>query len=160
MERSALVYILLTAVTVALGLCVDNREYVPGYIRGGRRCFPGPEEGGGDGICDRQKARNRIAAAAVFCLMTAVSACRIAVGNDYWVYRDNFNLIAEERHVASEFGFNMIVKWIQGVFGYDKYVPVFAFFSIVTVWFFVRALHDQGRHPSATHNGARTSNTP
>nr|WP_321152602.1 EpsG family protein [uncultured Acetatifactor sp.] len=146
MERSAFVYIFLTVVTVALGLCVDNREYVPGYIRGGRRCFPGPEEGGGDGICDRQKARNRIAAAAVFCLMTAVSACRIAVGNDYWVYRDNFKLIAQGRHVASEPGFNYIVKWLQLFFGYDNYLPVFGFFSIVTVWFFVRALREQGQY--------------
>ena len=37
MEWSALVYILLTVVTVALGLCVDNQDYVPDRIRGGRR---------------------------------------------------------------------------------------------------------------------------
>lgn len=146
MEWSALVYILLTVITVAFGLCVDNQDYVPDYIRGGRR-YPGPPgAGSGNGLCERRQVRNRIAVAAIYCLLTGVSACRIAVGNDYWVYRDNFNLIAEKRHVASEFGFNMIVKWIQGVFGYDKYVPVFAFFSIVTVWFFVRALHDQGKH--------------
>ncbi len=136
MERSALVYIILTAVTVILGLCVDNRDYVPGQIRGGRVY--------GEGPCQRQQARNRIAAAAIYVLLTGVSACRIAVGNDYWVYRDNFKLIAQERHVASEFGFNYIVKWIQGLFGYDEYIPVFAFFSIVTVFFFVKALYDQG----------------
>lgn len=33
MEWSALVYILLTVVTVALGLCVDNQDYVPDRIR-------------------------------------------------------------------------------------------------------------------------------
>lgn len=146
MEQSAWVYILLTAVTVTLGLWVDNREYVSGYIRGGRRCLTRWDAGGGIGICDRQRARNRVAAAAVYCLMTAVSACRIAVGNDYWVYRDNFKLIAQKRHVASEFGFNYIVEWLQKLFGYDNYLPVFAFFSIVTVWFFVKALHDQGQY--------------
>ncbi|MCI9230190.1 MAG: EpsG family protein [Lachnospiraceae bacterium] len=140
MERSALVYILLTAVTVALGLCVDNGEYVPDYIRGGRR----PGRAAGNGLWERREARNRIAMAAIYCLLTGVSACRIAVGNDYWVYRDNFNLIAQDRHVASEFGFNMIVKWIQELCGEDKYIPVFAFFSMLTVWFFVKALHDQG----------------
>lgn len=137
MEKSSLVYILLTLVTVFLGLCVDNREYVPLYIRGGRQF-------GERASADRKLARNRVAGFAIYCLLTGVSACRIAVGNDYWVYRDNFNLIAQDRHVSSETGFNLIVKWIQLFFGYDKYLPVFAFFSIVTVFFFVKALHDQG----------------
>ncbi|MCM1062967.1 MAG: EpsG family protein [Eubacterium sp.] len=133
MEPSALVYVLLTAVTVLLGLCVDNRRYVPGYISGRRNAGT-----------DRRQARNHIAVFAVFCLMAGVSACRIAVGNDYWVYRDNFKLIAQGRYVSYEPGFNLIVKWIQQIFGYDHYLPVFGFFSIVTVFFFVRALEDQG----------------
>lgn len=137
MEKSALVYIVLTLVTVLLGLYVDNKEYVSLHIRGGRLY------GEAAGI-NRQQARNRVAEFAVYCLLTGVSACRIAVGNDYWVYRDNFNLIAQNRHVSSESGFNLIVRWIQMLFGYDKYLPVFAFFSIVTVFFFVKALHDQG----------------
>ncbi len=138
MEGSVFVYILLTAVTVGLALCVDNREYVPGILRGGREPGSCP--------CTRQQARNRIAAVAVYCLLTGVSACRIAVGNDYWVYRDNFKLIMQGRHVSSEFGFNQIVKWIEGFFGYDEYLYVFAFFSIVTVFFFVKALYDQGSY--------------
>lgn len=141
MESSALVYVALTVVTVVLGLFVDNREYVPAYIQGGRA--PGVRPG-----CDRRQARNRIAVFAVYCLMAGVSACRIAVGNDYWVYRDNFKLISQGRVevVASEFGFNYVVKWIQQLFGYDKYLPVFAFFSVLTVFFFVKALHDQGSY--------------
>lgn len=137
MESSALVYVALTVVTVALGLFVDNREYVPLYIQGGRPF-------GRRTCCDRQQARNRVAVFAIYCLLTGVSACRIAVGNDYWVYRDNFKLIAQGRHVSSEIGFNYIVKWLQQLFGYDNYLPVFALFSIVTVFFFVKALHDQG----------------
>ncbi len=138
MERSALIYVLLTAVTVLLGLCVDNRRYVAGYISGRRRA--------GEAVyTDRRKARNHIAVFAIFCLLAGVSACRIAVGNDYWVYRDNFNLIAQGRYVSYEPGFNLVVKWIQQLFGYDHYLPVFGFFSIVTVFFFARALEDQGR---------------
>lgn len=139
MESSALVYIALTVVTVALGLFVDNREYVPVYIQGGRA--PGAPPG-----CDRQQAGNRVAVFAIYCLMAGVSACRIAVGNDYWVYRENFKLISQGRKVSSEIGFNYIVKWIQQLFGYDKYLPVFAFFSLLTVFFFVKALHDQGSY--------------
>ena len=139
MERSALIYIMLTLVTVFLGLFVDNREYVPIQIRGGRQ-FGEPR-----GL-NRQQVRNRVAAFAIYCLLTGVSACRIAVGNDYWVYRDSFNLIAQNRHVSYEFGFNLIVRWIQQFFGYDQYLPVFAFFSILTVFFFVKALCDQGSY--------------
>lgn len=147
MEWTALVYVALTAVTVALGLCVDNRAYVKGRIEGGREYVPWPGQGSeyeAKTLCDRRLARNRVAVFAVYCLMAGVSACRIAVGNDYWVYRINFNLIAQGRHVSSEPGFNYIVKWLQMLFGYDEYVPVFAVFSLVTVYFFVKALHDQG----------------
>lgn len=131
-----MVYVGLLAIGSALGLCVDNREYVAGSVRGGRAFGSAPFQ--------RRQARNRVAIAGIYCLLTGVSACRIAVGNDYWVYRDNFNLIAQERHVSSEFGFNYIVKWLQLLFGYDNYLPIFAFFSVITVFFFIKALSDQG----------------
>ncbi len=137
MERSALVYVLLTAVTVLLGLCWDNRKYVPAYISGKRKA-------GASIYTERRQARNHIAVFAVYCLMAGGSACRIAVGNDYWVYRDNFKLIAQGRHVSYEPGFNLVVRGIQSLFGYDNYLPVFGFFSLVTVFFFVKALEDQG----------------
>lgn len=136
MESSALVYILLMTVTVGLALCIENAPYVSRRIQG--RLAPGEYQ-----PFQRIQARNLVAEIMIYCLLTGVSACRIAVGNDYWVYRDNFKLIAQERHVSSEFGFNYIVKWVQQLFGYDKYLPVFALFSILTVFFFVKALHDQ-----------------
>lgn len=136
MESSALVYIILTIVTVGIGLCVKNREYVPGHISG--RCNVGYCPG-----YNREQARNLVAEFAVFCLLTGVSACRIAVGNDYWPYRDNFKLIAQGRHVSYEFGFRKIVEWMQLLFGYDHYIPIFALFSFLTVLFFAKAMHDQ-----------------
>ncbi len=139
MEGSALVYVFLTIVTVSLGLFVRNAEYVPLAIRGGR--LPGERPG-----CDRQEARNRVAVFAVYCLLAGVSACRIAVGNDYWVYTRNFDLISQERHVSSEIGFNLIVRFFQQLFekGKVQYVSIFAFFSLITVFLFVKALYDQG----------------
>lgn len=139
MESSALVYIILTIVTIGLALCINNKEYVPFYISGFRPA--GQYQG-----YTRERARNNVAEFAIFALLTGVSACRIAVGNDYWVYRDNFKLIAQERHVSSETGFNLIVQFMQYLFGYDNYLPIFALFSFVTVLFFVKALHDQGTH--------------
>lgn len=136
MESSALVYIILTVVTVLLACRIENQGYVQARIRGGRPAGQLP------GYC-RTQAGNLVAELAIFGLLAGVSACRIAVGNDYWVYRDNFKLIAQQRHVASEVGFNYIVKWMQLLFGYDNYLPIFALFSLVTVFFFVKALHDQ-----------------
>lgn len=138
MESSALVYILLTIVTIGFALCIDNKEHVELHMKPYKYCA---HRG-----TTRGDARNLVAQTAIYLLLAGVSACRIAVGNDYWVYRDNFNLIAQSRRVSSEFGFNYIVKWIQQLFGYDKYLPVFAFFSIVTVFFFVKALRDQGSY--------------
>lgn len=139
MESSALVYIGLTIVTILLALFVRNETYVPRAIRGGRLFGEMPG-------CDRQKARNRVAEFAIFCLLTGVSACRIAVGNDYWVYTQNFSLISQERHVSSEIGFNAIVSFFQLFFeeGKAQYLSIFAFFSATTVFFFVKALCDQG----------------
>lgn len=140
MESSALVYIFLTIITVCLGLFIKNEEYAPLAIRGGR--LRGEMPG-----CDRRRARNRVAAFAVYSLLAGVSACRIAVGNDYWVYTSNFYLISQERHVSSEIGFNSLVRFFQILFEGDQvqYVSIFAFFSLTTVFFFVKALCDQGR---------------
>jgi len=132
MERSALVYILLAVVTVGIALSMiqmQNLSGPQGTVRGK--------------YYTRAQAKNLVAEVAIYCLLAGVSACRIAVGNDYWVYRDNFKLIAQQRHVASEFGFNAIVRFMQWLFGYDNYLPIFGLFSIVTTFFFVKALHDQ-----------------
>lgn len=131
------VYITLFLTVVALGLLVQNKDYVQFHIGvQTRECRL-------QSLKDRQRACNICAACGIFLLLAAVSACRIAVGNDYWVYRFQFNLIMQNRHVSYEPGFNLVVWMIQSIFGYDKYLPVFGFFSIVTVFFFVKAMYDQ-----------------
>ncbi len=131
-----MVYVTLIIVTVFLACFIRNENYVQAHINGYRPIGQTPGY-------NRTQARNLVAEFAIYCLLMGVSACRIAVGNDYWVYRDNFKLIAQERYVSYEAGFNLVVKWMQQLFGYDNYLPVFGLFSIVTVFFFVKALHDQ-----------------
>jgi hypothetical protein len=77
--------------------------------------------------------------------MAGVSVCRIAVGNDYWVYTANFELIAQGRYVSSEFGFNFVAWWLQKWFGYRAYLPIFGFFSILTVYFSLKAIREQSK---------------
>ncbi|MCR5279283.1 MAG: EpsG family protein [Lachnospiraceae bacterium] len=92
-----------------------------------------------------QEALNRTIVLFIFLAMFAVSACRVAVGNDYWVYKLNFTEIAGGREgvLAYEPGFLFLVKALQFLFGKESYIAVFAFFSFFTVLFFVRAVKDQ-----------------
>lgn len=131
------VYIILTVLVIGLAFFVRNQDYVKLHIE------VSPREARLDERMDRQRALNSAAAIAIFLLLAGVSACRIAVGNDYWVYRDQFKLIMQGRHVSFEWGFNLVVWVIQSIFGYDKYLPVFGFFSIATAFFFVKAMYDQ-----------------
>ncbi len=131
------VYITLTVVVIGLAMMVRNQDYVKLHTDVCSR------ENRFYGGLNRQQACNICAAVAIFLLLSAVSACRIAVGNDYWVYRYEFNLIMQGRHVSYEWGFNLVVWLIQSIFGYDEFLPVFGFFSIVTALFFVKAMYDQ-----------------
>ena len=132
-------YLSLTAAVVLLGALICNEENVRFHTapitRKTQRKYG----------ATRQQAYYFGVASMIFLLLTAVSACRIAVGNDYWQYRFQFNLIMQDRLVSYEGGFNTIVWIIQSLLGYDNYIPVFAFFSVITCFFFVKAMKDQGR---------------
>lgn len=126
------VYITLTVLTVAFSWFVKNRDYVELNIAGTA-----------DVNRSRQRTANFLLVAVIGFLLILISAGRIAVGNDYWVYRQNFNIIASHGHVSSEPGFNAVVRMLVWIFGYDNYIPIFAVFSIVTVCLFLKALWDQ-----------------
>ncbi len=143
MEISISVYLVLTVLVTALGMLVLRNETVIGNGRGEalqlhseKRLLMLP-------AVTRQQAWNKGLIIMVFILLFGVSACRIAVGNDYWVYRADFLLIEQNRHVAFEPGFIFVVKVLQAILNHDQYLPIFAFFAFFTVLFFVRALEDQ-----------------
>lgn len=135
MDYSIFIYLALTVFVVALGWFVN--------LPAGRmdaQLYSG--NGGRYHGLTRQQTVNRILITAVFLLLFAVSACRIAVGNDYWVYRDDFLLIEQSRHVSFEFGFVWVVRFLQSMLNHDQYLPIFAVFSFFTVLFFVRGMAD------------------
>lgn len=103
-------------------------------------------QSGAQGIMTRQHALNLWLCGGIYVILTALSACRIASGNDYWVYTSMFDLIAQGRHVSSEFGFNMLVQLMQYFFGTEgySYLPIFGLFSLLTVYFFLRTIYEQG----------------
>ena len=136
MEISIIVYLLLTVLVTGLGMLVYAGEKEQLHTLSGKRLLTMPEP-------TRQQAWNKALVLMVFVLLFGVSACRIAVGNDYWVYRADFLLIEQNRHVAFEPGFIFVVKILQAILNYDQYLPIFAFFAFFTALFFVRGLEQQ-----------------
>lgn len=145
MEYSIFIYLILTVLVVVLGWFVNLPVVRIGDVENYVRCCQ--KEGihksyGKVTDITRQQMLNRILIVAVFTLLFAVSACRIAVGNDYWVYRSDFLLIEQNRHVSFEFGFVWVVRFLQSILNHDQYLPIFAVFSFFTVLFFVRGMAD------------------
>ena len=123
-----ILYILVTAVT-ALVACFVSSAAVgkPNRIMAG----------------NRQQALNRILLVGIFLTLFALSALRIGIGNDYWIYRYNFlHIISGDTPVSYEIGFKVLVKVLQGLFGYDNYRVVFAFMAFMTCAFFMKGLFD------------------
>lgn len=92
---------------------------------------------------DRQRALNLWMCMGIFVVLSGVAVCRIANSNDYWGYVEMFSLIAQGRHVSSEFGFNYFVLLMQAIFGREQYLPIFGAISLITIFFFLKALYDQ-----------------
>ena len=154
-DKSIFIYLIVTVLTVFLAWYVNLpaiRSHSASRLKGDS---PQPDLNNGmDMSCGankfcskhpmtRQHYFNLVLVMSIFILLFAVSACRIAVGNDYWVYRSDFLLIQQNRHVAFEFGFVWVVRALQAMLNYDQYLPIFAFFSFFTVLFFVRGIYDQ-----------------
>lgn len=123
------VYLVLAAVTCGLACLVDKEN-----IRQN------------DMFVSRGYYKNKTVYLMIFFLLFAISAGRIAVGGDYWRYTDIFNLLSQNRDkgVATEFGFNLMVKAIQHLIGADgkKYIAIFAVVAFVTIYFFMKALEE------------------
>lgn len=120
-----IVYILVAAVTVLLGMAVNN--HCKRQIN----------------TVSRQQILNKLCLVSVFLLLFAVSACRLNVGNDYAKYVEFMHLINCNAFVPTEFGFNWIVKILYGLSGFENYLLVFAFFAFFTVLLFLAAIYRQ-----------------
>lgn len=96
----------------------------------------------------RQQLKNKSLIAMIFFALFGVSACRIAIGHDYWEYTSIFSLIAQDRYVSTEFGFNWLVRICQFVFGSEgkSYITIFAVVAFFTMLFFMKAMCDQSEN--------------
>lgn len=137
-----LLFVGVTILALAMAAFYSAPEGIQLYRGAGEERSAGRYRGG----LTRQQVRNLWVCAGIYVVLSALSACRIASGNDYWVYTNMFNLISQGRHVSSEFGFNALVRFMQFFFGTEgySYLPIFGLFSLLTVYFFLRAIYEQG----------------
>lgn len=120
-----ILYITVAAVTALLAGLVDNHPTRQSYK------------------LTRQQLCNRLCLTAIFVILFLLSACRLNVGNDYAKYVEFMHLVNCDAYVPTEIGFNLLVKLIYGLSGYENFLLVFAFYSFVTVLFFLLAMYEQ-----------------
>ncbi len=120
-----ILYITVAAVTALLAGMVNCRPVTQPYRR------------------TRQQMCNRVCLFAVFLILFALSACRLNVGNDYAKYVEFMHLVNCNAYVPTEIGFNLLVKFIYGLSGYENYLLVFAVYAFATVGTFLHAMYEQ-----------------
>ena len=91
----------------------------------------------------RQQMCNRVCLLAVFLILFALSACRMNVGNDYAKYVEFMHLVNSNAYVPTEPGFNLLVKIVYGISGFENFLFVFAVYAFVTIFLFLLAIYEQ-----------------
>ena len=122
------VYLVLSCVTIAMAMLVEKKENIVCEKK--------------DGVMTRGKLKNFALVFGIFFALLMVSACRVAIGNDYWEYTSIFSLIYQHRHVSTEFGFNAFVRLCQFCFGKDNYIVIFGLVAAGTIYFSLRSLYN------------------
>ncbi|MDE7187000.1 MAG: EpsG family protein [Lachnospiraceae bacterium] len=120
-----ILYITVAAVTALLAGMVNCRPAIQPYRM------------------TRQQMCNRICLFTVFLILFALSACRLNVGNDYAKYVEFMHLVNCNAYVPTEVGFNLLVKLLYGLSGYENYLLVFAVYAFTTVGIFLLAMYEQ-----------------
>ncbi len=119
-----ILYITVAAVTVLLAGVVNNHPATQPYS------------------VTRQQMCNRVCLMGIFLILFALSAARINVGNDYAKYVEFMHLVNCDSYVPTEIGFNLVVKILYGISGFENFLLVFAFYAFVTVFFFLLAMYE------------------
>ena len=125
-----LVYILLTMTVLVIALSVRSE-------------YKNPVCAGDSPGIYRGRLKNATALFAVFVLLTAVSALRLNVGNDYSNYVEFMHRAFSGAVVPTEAGFNYLTILIYRLSGFENYVAVFAVFAAATMFFFISAIYRQ-----------------
>lgn len=88
----------------------------------------------------RLQLKNQVLCISVFLILFFFSAVRFGIGNDYLQYVKTFHEIAVGGYVVTEIGFNLIVKGIYFLLGFEAYEVIFACFAFFTLLIFLYAM--------------------
>lgn len=91
----------------------------------------------------KQQLMNKICLAAIFCVLFFLCALRVGVGNDYLTYIQNAHEIYVGGVTVTEWGYNIIVKFLYTFAGSENYLFIFGFFGFFTILIFLKAMYDQ-----------------
>ena len=120
-----ILYLTAAVVTTLLAGMVDNHPNIQPYKT------------------TRQQMCNRLCLAAIFLILFALSASRVNVGNDYAKYVEFMHLVNCDAYVPTEAGFNLLVKVVYGLSGFENFLLVFAVYAFVTILLFLLAIYEQ-----------------
>lgn len=96
------------------------------------------------GALSRGRQAQRTLMILLFLVLFLPSALRQATGNDYMRYVEFFHLASVDAYVPTEAGFNLFVKVLYGLCGYENYLLVFALFAFFTILLFLLAIWEEG----------------
>ncbi len=137
-----ILYICVTAITIILAyMCCRVDEYAAPY----ERCVHVRLYGAS---FNRAVLFQRLCLLTIFVILFAVSACRINVGNDYGTYVEFMHRLYTDKYIAdagvpTEWGFNLLARFIYWISGGENFLLVFAIYAFVTVAFFITAIREQ-----------------
>ena len=91
----------------------------------------------------RGRAVNWYCLFAIALILILPAVFREETGNDYLRYVEFFHLASIDSYVPTEKGFNLLVKLIYTLCGYENYLLVFAVFAILTIVLMLTAVRQQ-----------------
>lgn len=91
----------------------------------------------------KQQTVNGLCLLIIFFILFMVSAFRTGIGNDYERYVEFVHLIEFEQVVPTEIGFNLLVKLINGLSGFENPKLMFGIYAFVTILLFLLAMMRQ-----------------
>ena len=120
-----LLYTAVAIVTIVLAYFVENKPAVTAYGT------------------TRRQALSGACLVAIFVILFALSALRMDVGNDYKTYAVTCHEAWVNGYVVTEPGFNLLVKILYTLAGWENYLLVFAVFAFATIFLYMKIAYEQ-----------------
>ena len=127
-----LLYTAVAVITIILACFVDNKPIATAYGT------------------TRRQALSRACLVTIFVILFALSALRADVGNDYKAYVITCHEAFVDGYVVTEPGFNLLVKVLYTLSGWENYLLVFAVFAFATIYIYLKVAYEQSENFALT----------